>query len=42
MEENQKYYQGKTITTTKNVAKSLDGEINDLLTLFQIFRDLAI
>jgi hypothetical protein len=37
MGETQKYIQGNTITTTRNMAKSLKNEIDDFLTPSQMF-----
>jgi hypothetical protein len=37
MQKIQKYVQGDTITTTKNMAKSSDNETDDFLTPSQMF-----
>jgi hypothetical protein len=42
MGNTQKYYQGKTITTTKDMAESSDNKIYDFRTPFQIFRNLDV
>jgi hypothetical protein len=42
MGEIQKYYQGETIATTRDMAKSSNSEIHDFLTPSQIFRNLVV
>jgi hypothetical protein len=38
----QKYYQGKTITSTRDMAKSSNSETNNFLKPSQIFKDLDV
>jgi hypothetical protein len=42
MGETRKYYQGKTITTIRDMANSSKSEIDDFLTPSRIFRVLAM
>jgi hypothetical protein len=42
MGETQKYYQGETVTTTKDIVESSNSEINDFLTPSQTFKNFIM
>jgi hypothetical protein len=42
IKKTQKYVQGDTITTTRDMVESSDSEIDDFLTPSQMFKNLAV